>query len=253
MEALIGAVYLDGGIIKIKELVLHWIDDFWGGLAKNMSHHNPKGQLQEWVQENRPGAMIKYTIVKESGPDHAKHFESEISINYKTYGKGAGKSKKDAETSCPRGHRFINWHHSQRKEVLRSEAYFPASSAKAVFYPSLPESAHGCLVANTWLESGNQCLLLITESIIKAESWGEDVAGIAEQLSPGLAVRFHLFDEAPDSTHPDAFDRICERTSVLSFLGQFTQSGKSREKLIVLPHPKRCVPLAPYLSILIRN
>ena len=102
MEALIGAVYLDGGIIKIKELVLHWIDDFWGGLAKNMSHHNPKGQLQEWVQENRPGAMIKYTIVKESGPDHAKHFESEISINYKTYGKGAGKSKKDAETKAAR-------------------------------------------------------------------------------------------------------------------------------------------------------
>ena len=71
------------------------------------------------------------------------------------------------------------------------------SSAKAFFYPSFPESAHACLVANEWLKSGNQCLLLITESITKAESWGEDVAGITEQLSPGLTFRFHLFDEAP--------------------------------------------------------
>jgi len=72
----------------------------------------------------------------------------------------------------------------------------------------------------------------------KAESWGEDVAGVAEQLSPGLAVRFHLFDEAPDSTHPDAFDRTCERTSVLSLLGQFIQSGKNREKLIIATTPE---------------
>jgi len=102
MEALIGAIYLDGGIIKIKELVLRWIHDLWGGLAENISHHNPKGQLQEWVQENRPGARIKYRIIKESGPDHAKYFESEISIDNETYGKGAGKSKKDAETKAAR-------------------------------------------------------------------------------------------------------------------------------------------------------
>ena len=55
---------------------------------------------------------------------------------------------------------------------------------------------------------------------------------------PDLAVRFHLFDEAPDSTHPDAFDRICERTSVLSLLGQFTQSGENREKLIIATTPE---------------
>ena len=112
------------------------------------------------------------------------------------------------------------------------------SSAKAFFYPSFPESAHACLVANEWLKSGNQCLVLITESITKAESWGEDVAGITEQLSPGLTFRFHLFDEAPDNRHPDAFDRICERTSVLSLLGQFTQAGKGQEKLIIATTPE---------------
>ena len=100
MEALIGAIYLDGGLSSIKELVLHWIHDLWGGMAKNISQHNPKGQVQEWIQENRPKAKIKYNIIKETGPDHAKQFESEIIIDRKTYGKGVGKSKKDAETNA---------------------------------------------------------------------------------------------------------------------------------------------------------
>ena len=62
----------------------------------------------------------------------------------------------------------------------------------------------------------------------KAESWGEDVAEFPSNYHQIFAVRFHSFDEASDSTHPDAFDRICERTSVLS-LWQFTQSGKNRK------------------------
>ena len=102
------------------------------------------------------------------------------------------------------------------------------SAAKAFFYPSLPESAHACLVANEWLKSENQCLLLISQSMTKAESWGEDVTGIAEHLSPDISFHFHLFDEGTDSSHPDAFERICERISVLSHLGQFAQSGNGR-------------------------
>ena len=100
MEALIGALYLDGGILKTKVLVLGWIYNLWGGLGKNMSQYNPKGQVQEWIQENKPGAKIKYLISKASGPDHAKYFESEISIDNKVYGTGSGKSKKDAETKA---------------------------------------------------------------------------------------------------------------------------------------------------------
>ena len=100
VEALIGALYLDGGILKTKVLVLGWIYNLWGGLGKNMSQYNPKGQVQEWIQENKPGAKIKYLISKASGPDHAKYFESEISIDNKVYGTGSGKSKKDAETKA---------------------------------------------------------------------------------------------------------------------------------------------------------
>ena len=100
MEALIGAVYLDGGIVKTKELVLKWMLNLWGDLTQNLSNHNPKGMIQEWVQENMPSARIKYRIIGESGPDHARHFESEILISNKPYGTGAGNSKKEAESKA---------------------------------------------------------------------------------------------------------------------------------------------------------
>ena len=118
--------------------------------------------------------------------------------------------------------------------------------AKATFYPSLPESVHACLTANDWLSAGNPCLILVSESITKAESWGEDIAAIAEQISPGENFRFHLFDEAPESTHPDAFDRICERTSVLSVLGELNDGAK--ERLIIATTPEALRSSCPVLK-----
>ena len=115
--------------------------------------------------------------------------------------------------------------------------YLPAS-AKAKFYPSLPESAHAALIASEWLKSGNQCLLLLTESITKAELWGEDVAGITEQLLPEASIRLHLFDEMPDSSHPDSFERMCERVSVLSLLGDNCKTNKEKEYLIISSTPE---------------
>jgi ribonuclease-3 len=52
MEALIGALYLDCGIVETKKLVLGWMLNLWGDLTQNLSNHNPKGKIQEWVQEN---------------------------------------------------------------------------------------------------------------------------------------------------------------------------------------------------------
>ena len=100
MEALIGALYLDCGIVETKKLVLGWMLNLWGDLTQNLSNHNPKGKIQEWVQENMPSAKIKYRIIRESGPDHAKHFESEILISNKSFGKGEGNSKKEAESKA---------------------------------------------------------------------------------------------------------------------------------------------------------
>ena len=100
IEALIGAIYLDGGIESARQVVLNWVKKLWGHLDRNISRHNPKGQLQEWVQENLPNTKIKYKIIGESGPDHAKHFDAEIFLNHKSYGQGSGSSKKEAESNA---------------------------------------------------------------------------------------------------------------------------------------------------------
>ena len=67
IEALIGAIYLDGGIAATRKVVLNWVEGLWGNLEQNISQHNPKGQVQEWVQENLPNTKIKYKITGESG------------------------------------------------------------------------------------------------------------------------------------------------------------------------------------------
>ncbi|MDA7756770.1 transcription-repair coupling factor [Opitutales bacterium] len=120
--------------------------------------------------------------------------------------------------------------------------------ANALFYPSLPESAHACLTANSWLNGSNQVLLLISDSITKSESWGEDVAGIAEELFPGLTIHFHLFDETPNPTHPDAFERNCERASTLSLLTEFAEGKSSKHRLIIASTPEALRSACPILD-----
>ena len=112
------------------------------------------------------------------------------------------------------------------------------SRANAVFYPSLPESAHACIAVNSWLTDSNRCIFLVSDSITKAESWGEDVTGFGEQLFPQVNIHFHLFDEAPIRTHPDAFDRNCERASVLSLLTEFADGESLDERLVIATTPE---------------
>lgn len=99
-EALIGAIYVDGGLATVREIVLNWVESLWGKLDQNMTHHNPKGQVQEWVQQNLPNSKIKYKIINESGPDHAKNFEAEIFVGNDSCGRGSGSSKKAAESNA---------------------------------------------------------------------------------------------------------------------------------------------------------
>ena len=63
---------------------------------------------------------------------------------------------------------------------------------------------------------------------------------------PGCKFRFHLFDEAPESTHPDAFDKICERTSVLSILSE--PFGEKNSRLIIATTPEALRSPCPMLE-----
>lgn len=95
-EAIIAAIYLDKGIEVVKEFIIKNLSKKIEITGKGKNYNDYKTRLQEYVQRNNL-AVIKYMVVSESGPDHNKLFESEVYINDKCRGKGAGKSKKEAE------------------------------------------------------------------------------------------------------------------------------------------------------------
>ncbi len=92
-EALIAAIYLDGGMDAAKGFVLKYIED---AIKKHRGFKDHKTVLQEVIQRN-PGEIIEYVLVGESGPDHDKRFEVEVHLNSNVIGRGVGTSKKKAE------------------------------------------------------------------------------------------------------------------------------------------------------------
>lgn len=92
MEALIGALYLDGGYDAAEKFVLTFI---LSDLESKQLFYDSKTILQEKVQQ--AGKTIQYQIVGETGPDHDKEFSIEVVIDGKACGKGIGRNKKSAE------------------------------------------------------------------------------------------------------------------------------------------------------------
>lgn len=94
-EAVIAAVYLDGGMEAARAFVLPFIEEAAEKTAKkNLDDY--KTMLQEIVQKN-PQEILSYALVDESGPDHDKRFEVEVRLNSNVIGRGVGRSKKAAE------------------------------------------------------------------------------------------------------------------------------------------------------------
>ena len=93
MEALIGAVYLDGGFTSAKEFIHRFI---LTDLEDKKLFYDSKTILQEMVQAQKNGE-ITYHLVSEQGPDHNKSFEVEVQIKGTGYGRGRGRTKKSAE------------------------------------------------------------------------------------------------------------------------------------------------------------
>jgi len=95
-EALIGAIYLDGGIAPARELMLRVCQEELEAIGDSPLERNPKGELQEVLQAIEPQAPA-YRIISESGPDHRRVFQAEVSWRGGLLGTGKGKSKKEAE------------------------------------------------------------------------------------------------------------------------------------------------------------
>lgn len=95
-EAVIAAMYIDGGIEVVKPYILSFIAD---AVKKEASFKDNKSLLQEEIQKNK-GNAISYEELGESGPDHDKTFIFAVKLNGEEIGRGEGRSKKEAEQAA---------------------------------------------------------------------------------------------------------------------------------------------------------
>ena len=93
MEAVIGAIYLDGGFASAKEYIHRFI---LNDIEHKQLFYDSKTILQEMVQ-SRQAAALSYEILREDGPDHNKSFEVCAKIGSEEIGRGVGRTKKAAE------------------------------------------------------------------------------------------------------------------------------------------------------------
>jgi ribonuclease-3 len=94
-EAVIGAVYISGGIEWATALVHQWLDPLIEVAATLGAGLDWKTSLQELTSEFELGAPLY--VIEETGPDHAKNFTAQVKIGEDFYGNGNGRSKKEAE------------------------------------------------------------------------------------------------------------------------------------------------------------
>jgi len=95
-EALIGALYLDGGVKAAARFIETHLLDNWRDVVTKDEYVNYKSLVLEHAQANAWDSPV-YKLVEETGPDHSKRFVVEIFLNGESYGRGEGTSKKSAE------------------------------------------------------------------------------------------------------------------------------------------------------------
>jgi len=95
-EAVVGALYQDGGLEVARRFLREMFQAELDRLEQGAHEDNPKGMLQEMLQEHY-GKNPVYRIASQTGPDHAKHFEAVVEFNGRELGRGVGGSKKEAE------------------------------------------------------------------------------------------------------------------------------------------------------------
>jgi ribonuclease-3 len=101
MEAVVAAVYLEGGLPAVLALVDRYLGAVFEQASAGTLDRDYKTQLQELAQ-SRFRLAPRYQVVAELGPDHAKRFEVEVELRGEVVGRATGRSKKDAEQAAAR-------------------------------------------------------------------------------------------------------------------------------------------------------
>lgn len=100
-EALVGALYLDGGIPAVQSFVSPLLTGATQRIRASEGDRDPKSQLQEWAQGHGHG-VPRYVIIAEHGPDHSKDFVVEVQVAGRVMGQGEGRSKQAASKIAAR-------------------------------------------------------------------------------------------------------------------------------------------------------
>ena len=98
-EAIVGAVYLDGGLVAAERMVQKLVMPHLAGIIETGSHIDAKSRLQELAQERR-SITPSYSKVSEEGPDHKKIFTMAVLFGQEQIATGTGASKQQAETAA---------------------------------------------------------------------------------------------------------------------------------------------------------
>ena len=98
-EALIAAIYIDGGLESAKKVVLSLLERVYRGVELENLFVDYKTALQELTQAIC-GDLPEYNLLASNGPDHNKSFTMQVLINAQEFAKATGKSKKEAEQEC---------------------------------------------------------------------------------------------------------------------------------------------------------
>lgn len=95
-EAVVGALYLDGGFSAVREVALQLLEDSLEQAPETPDIVDAKSRLQEMVQASS-GELPSYVLIQVSGPDHDPRYEVAVSVAGAVLGTGSGRSKKKAE------------------------------------------------------------------------------------------------------------------------------------------------------------
>ena len=116
LEALAGAIYLDGGFSAARDFLFGNFGALIDGVVSQPEEMNPKGELQECLQAIAPSSPT-YRIIGQEGPDHLRSFVAEVNWEGITLGRGSGNSKKEAEiNAAAEALRERLWTHEQNRE-----------------------------------------------------------------------------------------------------------------------------------------
>ncbi|MFC1499763.1 ribonuclease III [Candidatus Zixiibacteriota bacterium] len=100
-EALLGALYIDGGYEVVRRIVVDLLIHELAVVSRNPALGNYKSKLLEYVQKQKNGRLI-YRTTGEKGPDHDKIFIIQVLLDQQVLGEGRGESKKQAQQEAAR-------------------------------------------------------------------------------------------------------------------------------------------------------